>query len=177
MDGRVTPIHGQAFFGISQDSTFFQILVFDYLDAERSYYRLLEDEQAYRESMQNLLASMNALLSEEEILINDRRVNAEALTVNLDFRGGAERPTISFYIEFRGELRRPGENVYECMYEPGTAEYDYEVHWFLPRDSKILRVETSTSYEVYGDRFLVMWARAGDRYDGYEKIVFALPPP
>jgi len=70
---------------------------------------------------------MNQLLSQEEVRVNGEKVEAEALTVNLDFRGEAERPAITFYIEFDGKLKPGEENVYECSYEPGTAEYDYEV--------------------------------------------------
>jgi len=175
MSDKVKPLHGHAFFTISYSGAFSQILVFDYHDPDKFYYSLLHDDEKYQSTMEKLLASMNQLLSQEEIRLNCEKVEAEALTVNLDFRGEAERPSIFFYIEFKGRLNRGGRNVYECRYEPGTAEYDYEVYWILPEGSKILDVITSTEYEVYGDRFLVMWARIGDRYDGYEKIVFTLP--
>ncbi|OYT68070.1 MAG: hypothetical protein B6U65_00520 [Candidatus Wolframiiraptor sp. EX4484-121] len=173
----VEPVHGQTFFTLSMDDVFGQILVFDYFDPGRYYYRLLEDEGGYRREMDRLLKNMNSLLSREAILINGERVSAEALTINLDFRGAAESPVISFYIEFRGKLFRGGRNVYECFYDEGVAEYDYEVYWFLPRGSRIVEVETSTDYEVFGERFLVMWARRGDHYSGHEKIVFTLPQP
>ena len=175
MSKTVKPVHGHAFFTLSYDETFSQILIFDYYDPDQFYYNLLHDERAYSREMRNLLASMNELLKQEEVMINGERVEVEALTVNLDFRGEPEHPTLTFYIEFRGKLKRGGENTYECRYESGIAEYDYEVYWILPRGSKILEVITSTEYEVYGDRFLVMWARSGDRYNGYEKIKFILP--
>ena len=172
---KVKPVHAHAFFTLDLSGAFNQILCFDYHDPDAYYYRLLEDEEGYREELERLLTSMNDLLSSEEIRVNGVRVEAEALMINLDFRGEAERPAITFYIEFRGGLK-PGENVYECVYEAGTAEYDYEVYWLLPEGSKILKVETSTSYEIYDERFLVMWARLGDSYDGYEKIVFKISP-
>lgn len=169
------PVHGQAFFTLCHDGVFQQILIFDYFDPGKSYYQILHDPQRYEVEMQRLLDSMNQLLSEEEILVNEERVNAEALTINLDFRGEAERPTISYYIEFAGKLNLNDENVYENKYEPGIAEYDYEVYWFFPEGSTILEIETSTEYELYYNRFLIMWARIGDWYDGYEKIVFTFP--
>jgi len=86
MEG-VEPVHGQAFFTLSVDDTFSQILVFDYYDPGRYYYRLLEDENGYRREMDRLLKNMNSLLSEEVILVNGERLSAEALTINLDFRG------------------------------------------------------------------------------------------
>jgi len=173
----VKPVHGHAFFTLGMGDVFSQILVFDYYDPGRYYYRLLKDGDGYRGEMDRLLENMNALLSEEVILINGERVSAEALTINLDFRGMAESPVISFYIEFRGKLLHGGRNVYECFYEEGVAEYDYEVYWFLPRGSRVIEVKTSTDYEVFGERFLVMWARRGDRYSGHERIVFTLPQP
>ena len=174
IESKIKPIHGQAFFTLGYRGVFQQILTFDYLDPDEFYYQILHDHESYEAEMQSLLDSMNELLSKEEISINGERAEAEALAVNLDFRGEAEKPTISFYIEFAGKLNLRGENVYENRYEPGVAEYDYEVYWFLPKGSKILEVVTSTEYEVYGERFLVMWARLGDRYEGYEKIRFTL---
>ncbi|HDD66924.1 MAG TPA: hypothetical protein ENG52_04815 [Nitrososphaeria archaeon] len=175
MSARIKPLHGHAFFTINYSGAFSQILVFDYYDPDRFYYSLLHDDEEYRSTMEELLASMNQLLSQEEIRVNGEKTEAEALTVNLDFRGEAEKPAITFYIEFDGKLKPGGENAYECSYEPGVAEYDYEVYWILPNGSRITSVETSTEYEIYGGRFLVMWARRGDRYSGYEKIVFILP--
>jgi len=174
MSNRIKPLHGHAFFTINYSGAFSQILVFDYYDPDKFYYSLLHDDEKYRSTMEELLASMNQLLSQEEIRVNGERAEAEALTVNLDFRGEAEKPAITFYIEFDGKLKPGEENVYECSYEPGVAEYDYEVYWILPDGSRVISVKTSTEYEIYGGRFLVMWARRGDRYDGYEKIVFTL---
>lgn len=170
----VEALHGHSFFTLSLGGTFSQILVFDYLDRKHYYYRLLEDEERYREEMDSLLSSMNELLGEEEVRVNGRRVEVEALTVNLDFRGAPELPAISFYIEFEGELRK-GINKYECLYDSGEAEYDYEIYWFFPREAEILEAEFSGEYEVLGGRILAAWVRRGERYRGYERIVFNLP--
>jgi len=170
----IKPIHGQSFFTLSYNGVFQQILIFDYFDPDKFYYRILHDEESYKVEMQKLLNSMNQLLSREEIRINGERVKAEALTINLDFRGEAEKPTISFYIEFAGKLNSNGENVYENRYEPGIAEYDYEVYWFFPEKTKIIEVVTDTNYEICDDRFLILWARTGDHYGGYERIRFIL---
>ena len=91
----IKPIHGQSFFTLSYNGVFQQILIFDYFDPDKFYYRILHDEESYQAEMQKLLNSMNQLLSREEIRINGERVEAEALTINLDFRGEAEKPTIS----------------------------------------------------------------------------------
>jgi len=177
MRDRIEPIHAHSFFTIDLNGSFNQVLIFDYLDRDEYYYSLLKDEERYLDEMGRLLASMNSLLKDEVIKINERRVEAEALTINLDFRGSANYPTISFYIEFRGDLIYGERNIYECIYDPGVAEYDYEAYWIFPRGSRVIDVESSTSFEVFGERFLVMWARRGDKYSGYEKIVFELPSP
>lgn len=173
--GGVEPIHAHSFFTLSLGGTFSQVLVFDYLDKGRYYYGLLEDERSYEEELSRLLASMNELLREEEVIVNEKRVEVEALTVNLDFRGAAELPTITFYIEFAGKLKPREVNVYECSYESGIADYDYEVYWFLPRGSRIVGARFSGEYEVLGDRMLVVWVRRGERYEGYERVEFTLP--
>ncbi len=170
----VEPIHAHSFFTLGLNGVFHQILVYDYLDRKHYYYGLLEDEGRYREELERLLASMNTLLREEEIRVNGERVEAEALTVNLDFRGAPELPTLIFYIEFQAPLNK-GENEYLCMYEPGRAEYDYEVYWFFPRGSRVVGVEMSGEFEVLGGRILVAWVRRGEDYGGRERIVFLLP--
>lgn len=170
---KVEPIHAHSFFTISLGGAFSQILTFDYLDREHYYYKILENEEAYRGELGNLLASMNKILEEEEIRVNGESVKAEALTVNLDFRGAAELPTLVFYIEFSGKLRK-GINSYECWYEEGVAEYDYEIYWFFPKRFKIIEVDFSGEYEVLAGRLLVIWVRRGERYRGYERIVFKL---
>jgi len=170
----VEPIHAHSFFTLGLSGVFHQVLVYDYLDRERYYYGLLEDEEKYREELERLLTSMNGLLKEEKIEVNGRVVEAEALTVNLDFRGAPELPTLTFYIEFQAHLSR-GENEYLCTYEPGRAEYDYEIYWFLPRGSRILEVNMSGEFEVLGGRILVSWVRRGEEYGGMERIRFLLP--
>lgn len=168
---KVEPIHAHSFFTISLGGVFSQILVFDYMDREHHYYGLLENEEKYHEELENLLVSMNEILSEEEIRVNGEKVEAEALTVNLDFRGAAELPTLTFYIEFYGKLER-GLNSYECSYEGGVAEYDYEIYWFLPRGFRIVEVKFSGEYEVLAERLLAIWVRRGEKYRGYERITF-----
>ncbi|RLG62011.1 hypothetical protein DRO02_08485, partial [archaeon] len=69
MEG-VKPVHGHAFFTLGMGDVFSQILVFDYYDPGRYYYRLLKDGDGYRGEMDRLLENMNALLSEEVTLIN-----------------------------------------------------------------------------------------------------------
>ncbi|MEM0078742.1 MAG: hypothetical protein QXK95_02975 [Nitrososphaerota archaeon] len=169
----VEPIHAQAFFRVDRKGLFTEILVFDYLDKENFYYKILEDEERYVDEMMRLSTVMNEFLEEEKIIINNRRVEAKVTIVNLEFRGAPELPTIIYIIEFSGELVN-GLNVYECYYEGGVAEYDYEIYWIFPEDTEIVKVDISGEHEILNHRILISSVRRGEKYKGYEKIVFKL---
>ncbi|MEM1583525.1 MAG: hypothetical protein QXF28_06335 [Nitrososphaerota archaeon] len=169
----VEPLHAQAFFRVDTSGLFSEILIFDYYDNAHYYYSLIEDEDGYGREMERLLNVMNEFLREEKVLVNDEEVGVEALLVDLDFRGSPELPTITYLIEFYTKLCS-GLNKYECHYEMGLAEYDYEVYWILPSEARIVEVEISGEYEILDDRIMVAKMRRGEPYNGYEKIVFKL---
>ncbi|MEN2974668.1 MAG: hypothetical protein ABDH32_03700 [Candidatus Caldarchaeales archaeon] len=169
----IEPIHAQAFFKVDASGLFSQILIFDYYDREHYYYHLVENEDEYQREMERLLLVMNEFLREEKVLVNKKEVEVEVSMVSLEFRGSPELPTPVYLIEFRGELLN-GLNIYECFYEKGVAEYDYEVYWILPLEAKITEVEISGEYEILDGRILITRMRRGEYYNGYEKIVFNL---
>lgn len=173
MSLEVEPIHAQAFFRVDREGLFTEILVFDYLDKENFYYKILEDERRYVDEMARLAVVMDEFLREEKIIINDERVEARVVMVNLEFRGAKELPTIIYIIEFKGELIK-GLNVYECYYEEGVAEYDYEIYWIFPEDAEVVEVNLSGEHEILNSRILVSSVRRSEKYNGYEKIVFKL---
>jgi len=86
---KIKPIHAHAFFTLDLSGAFNQILCFDYHDPDAYYYKLLKDEKSYREELERLLASMNDLLSSEEIRVNGVKVKAEDDKPRLQ-RGGEE---------------------------------------------------------------------------------------
>lgn len=169
----VEPLHAQAFFKVDGTGLFSEILVFDYYDRVHYFYNLIENEDEYRREMERLLNVMNEFLREEKVVVNKKEVEVEALMVSLDFRGSPDLPTTTYLIEFEGDLMK-GLNIYECYYEKGVAEYDYEVYWIFPVNAKIFEVEISGEYEVLNERILITSLRRGEHYDGYEKIVFGL---
>ncbi|MCX8192959.1 MAG: hypothetical protein N3G77_04015 [Nitrososphaeria archaeon] len=169
----IEPLHAQAFFKVNGSSLFSEILIFDYYDREQYYYHLIESEDRYRREMESLLTVMNEFLREEKVLVNKKEVEVEPIMVSLDFRGSPELPTITYLIEFHAKLFN-GLNEYECYYEEGMAEYDYEVYWIFPVNAKITEVEISGEYEILNDRILIINVRRGEYYNGYEKIVFKL---
>ncbi len=169
----IEPIHADAFFTLDNSGRFTEILIFDYFDKERFYYELMKDEEAYRKEMERLIDSMNYLLQQEEVYVNDERVEVEVSMINLEFRGAAELPSIIYILEFSGKLR-DGSNIYECRYESGVAEYDYEVYWVFPSDVEIIEANLSGETEILNKRLLVSSIRRGEIYNGYEKIIFKI---
>lgn len=169
----IEPIHADAFFTLDNSGRFTEILIFDYFDRERFYYELMKDEEAYRKEMERLIDSMNYLLQQEEVYVNDERVEVEVSMINLEFRGAAELPSIIYIIEFRGKFKS-GLNVYECRYEPGVAEYDYEVYWVFPLNVEIVEANISGEKEILNKRLLISSVRKGEKYNGREKIVFTV---
>jgi len=165
------PIHADAFFTLDDSGRFTEILIFDYFDKEGFYYKLIEDEEAYRKEMERLIDSMNYFLQQEEVYVNDERVDVGVSMINIEFRGAAELPSIIYIIEFSGKIRG-GLNVYECGYESGVAEYDYEVYWVFPLNVEIVEANLSGKTEILNKRLLISSVRKGEKYNGHEKIIF-----
>ncbi|MCL7402825.1 MAG: hypothetical protein LZ172_00520 [Thaumarchaeota archaeon] len=167
----IEPIHADAFFTLDISGRFTEILIFDYFDREEFYHKLIKDEEACREEMERLIDSMNYFLRQEEVYVNNERVDVEVSMINLEFRGAAELPSIIYIIEFSGKIR-DGLNIYECRYEAGVAEYDYEVYWVFPSNVEIVEAKLSGEIEILNRRLLISSVRKGEKYNGHEKIVF-----
>jgi len=171
MGNKVEPIHAHGFFWVSQEGLVNQNVIFDYFDEKEYYFSLSHKPNEYEKEMIKLFHSMQNMLNQEKVLINDIICMPKVRTVSLDFRGSENLPTIIFFITFKGQVKN-GLNVYENYYEKGIVEYDYEAYWVFPETTKILGVESSILYEIVSQNILIMKARKGDKYFGYEKIVF-----
>lgn len=170
----IIPIYAQGFFTVSRKGDFNQIIVFDYHDPIRYYYKILESEEGYNEEMARLETNMQYYLDREEVLINGRQVRPKVRLVDIGFRGDPEHPSVTFLIYFRGRLKR-GNNIFENYYEETVLEYDYDVYWIFPPRSKIINVEVQTDYEVLGrGNILAIWGRKNNRIKGFEKITFKI---
>ncbi len=166
------PVHAVGFFSVSRGGVVHQVVVYDYFDPDYYFLNLVHRPLDYEREVSRLAYNMQSFLDREEVLVNGRRVRPVVKTVSIDHRGFAEFAYVSFIIYFRGRFTR-GLNSYENRYEPGVAEYDYEVYWMFPPRSRIVEVDISADYEVLGDdNILLFWVRKGDRISGYEKIVF-----
>ncbi|MCP8320794.1 MAG: hypothetical protein H3Z52_07630 [archaeon] len=171
MANEVEPIHAHGFFWVSREGIVNQTIIFDYYDGKGYYASLLHKPYEYEKEMIKLFYSMQNLLDQEKILMNNIKCKPKVLTVSLDHRGLENLPCITFLITFKGQIKI-GLNTYENFYEKGIVEYDYEAYWVFPKRTKILEVESSVEYEMIAKNILIMRARREDRYSGYEKIVF-----
>jgi hypothetical protein len=117
---------------------------------------------------------MQSFLDEEIVRINGKRVFPKVVDVDIGFRGSEDRPYITFYIMFRGDLRR-GVNVYEDTYEPEVSEYDYTVTWVFTGGLTVLRAYLGVNYDILADgKLLIFSVPKGFTTPGYEKIEFKL---
>ncbi|MEM3538663.1 MAG: hypothetical protein QW193_05180 [Nitrososphaerales archaeon] len=168
---KVKPIHAHGFFWVSREGMVNQTIIFDYYDDKGYYYSLLHKPYEYEKEMMKLFYSMQSFLDQEKILMNNIKCKPKVLTVSLDHRGFESLPCITFLITFKSRTKI-GLNKYENFYEKGVVEYDYEAYWIFPKRTKILEVESTIEYEIVANKILIMRARKGDKYSGYEKIVF-----
>ncbi|NWG09294.1 MAG: hypothetical protein HXX80_03120 [Nitrososphaerales archaeon] len=170
---KVEPIHAHGFFWVSRDGVVNQTIVFDYYDKKGYYASLLHKPDEYKQEMTKLFHSMQGFLYQEKTIINGIKCRPKLLTVSLDHRGSERLPCVTFPITFKSHVKI-GRNVYENFYEEGKAEYDYEAYWVFPRRTKILEFESSMEYEIVAKNILIVRARRGDEYSGYEKIIFCM---
>ncbi len=171
----VEPLHALGLFTVSKRLEVYQIIIYEYIDADYYYASLQEDLEALDEELEALSRSMQTFLDQEEVVINGERVRPRVVGVDLSFRGSPDEPNITFFIFFKGRPRN-GINYYENIYEEEVTNYPYEVYWFLPPDSRVLEVEASGNSEIIGNNIVVIRVEEGERTSGYEKIVFELRP-
>ena len=167
----IEPIHAHGFFWVSRRGVVNQTIIFDYYDEKGYYASLLHKPDEYEQEMIKLFHSMQNLLDQEKVLMNDIRSMPKVLTVSLDHRGLENLPCITFFITFVGQIKT-GLNTYENFYEKGIVDYDYEAYWIFPNRINIVEVVSSIEYEIVSKNILIIRARTGDRYSGYEKITF-----
>lgn len=174
-DRHVAPIHAQGYFYVGYSGIAY-FLVFDYSDPLGYYTAVLSDSTLYEKEVEKLYSNMQSLLDEEKIMINGKHVRAQVVGVDIGFRGRASNVFVSFAVVIPAPFR-PGLNVYENFYEPEVAEYDYEAYWIFPPGVELVEVDLGSNgetWEVVGERLLVITGRRGTRGSGYEKIVFKL---
>lgn len=166
----VEPIYGQGFFQVDPSGHILYLVIFDYRDEEEEYFKLVKEGGRGLELEEDRLRRrMQELMDEEEVLINGERARVEVLYAAIDVRGSPRISSAAFLSLIPFNPRR-GSNVYENIYDPTTAEYDYTVYWSI-RCGEIVRVESPGHVEVKGGRATIRVAK-GTSIPGYESVVF-----
>lgn len=168
---QVVPIHAMAFFSISRDGEFHQLLQYDYYDPECYYLNLGREE--FIEEIRKLWLNMQGFLEEETNKINQKMVYPQVKFCDIQHRGIRESPFITWIIGFKGEFLQEGINVYETETEEEQLEYDCYAIWEFPQNTKIIKLETKLYHDIFGNR-IVLWADKDMTIGGYEKIRFEL---
>jgi hypothetical protein len=168
----VVPVYAHAFFSVSQDGEFHQLLTYDYYDPDEYYLNLESNPEEYEKEIEKLWLNMQGFLEEETNKVNDGTVYPKVVYTDIQFRGSENMPFILWVISFKGEFKK-GENVYVTVTEEEVLEYDCDAIWTFPEDCEILSVTTPMDYEIMNN-ILLLWARKGDRIGGHEEIRFRL---
>ncbi len=169
------PVFGYCHFTVDRSGQFTEIIIFEYLDEDREFMRILSNSLKLREELIKIKENMQSFIDAEEVKVNEKRVHPRVIKVSAGIAGDPCRPYILFIVRFRGNLK-DGLNIYEDSYEEDIAEYDYTVTWVLPPGSRVVEAEFGFKYEVGPDNVISFRVPKGFSTPGYEKILFYLPP-
>jgi len=167
------PINGYGFFVVSQSGVFTHVIIFEYLDKELHYYKLIRNEGRRTEELLMLRDNMQEFLNEEEVLINGERSYMRVEDVEIGFAGSRHLPYIQYIVGFSGNIKK-GINVYEDKYSPERTTYRYSVTWLFPPGTEILEVKSDPKPVIKKGHILYIEVPKGTFLNGYEKIVFRL---
>ncbi|MCS7107933.1 MAG: hypothetical protein RMH77_04190 [Sulfolobales archaeon] len=174
MNSSVRPIYGQGTFVVCENGDIIQEVIFDYVDDGLYYWGLLSNEEELDKELSKVVNNMQSFIDDEVVKINGRRVFPRVIGVDIGFRGFKSRPYITFYINFKGDLRS-GVNVYEDTYESEYVDYDYTVTWVFTGSLKVLKAYLGVEYDVLaGGKILIFSISKGFNTPGYERIEFKL---
>ncbi|RLF08068.1 MAG: hypothetical protein DRJ64_01765 [Thermoprotei archaeon] len=168
----IEPLSALGIINVTSNLEFYQTIIFEYLDRDRYYYALTENIEKLEEELYRLKVSMQQILNKEEVVINDKRVKPKVLGVDIGFKEEPEEPYLSYFIYFKGKLRRGEENYYENIYEELTVEYPFVAYWFFSPRFKILRVDASGDIQILGNNIIIIKVQEGEKISGYERIIF-----
>ena len=168
---KIRPIHAQGIFAVCKDGEIAQIINFDYED-KSLYYARLADKEKLDYELERIGENMQEFLDEERVLINDTRTFPRVYGVDLNFRGELIYPTVTIIIKFHGNLRM-GHNQYLNIYKETKAEYNYEIYWIFPINTRITKVRVNGDYDIKGN-ILYIWVEKDKKIYGREEIYFKL---
>ncbi|MCE4621856.1 MAG: hypothetical protein F7B19_00890 [Desulfurococcales archaeon] len=169
----IIPVYGEGFFHITWGLIYYTI-VFDYIDQGGDYYEYVRDPHARRREERESQRLMQEAIDSERTIINGVKVRPIVDHVQIHFRGGRRRHSLTFHIRIPYDPL-DGVNVYENYYEPSRAEYSYIVYWIAPPNGRIRMVD-SPGKVVFraNNRIAVIRVRKGTRISGYEAVEFEI---
>lgn len=169
----VQPLFASSIFTIASNLDVYQVINYDYSDPDRVYEKILEDDAALQSEIEKIHANMAEFLAAEKVLINEERVEQDILHVDIGLRGSPELVYFQWVIKFQGTVLGE-ENSLASYVEEEQAEYDIEVLYLFPVETRILEVVTPMEYEIRGS-LLFVWAQKGDAVGGHEEVRFQFP--
>jgi len=168
------PIYAQGYFHVHRSGLIDQIIIYDYWDPGRVYESIIKDKKKLSEEINKLASNMQMFLDMEKVIINDKETHPVVVDVDIGLRGRPELAFIVFHIVFYGSLT-PGVNKYVNIYEEEVVEYDYDVYWFFPEKTRVLKADLGVPHRVSGDgRVLFFHVEKGTRINGRETIIFKI---
>jgi hypothetical protein len=111
---------------------------------------------------------MQGYLEEEANKVNGKVVIPEVKFCDIVIRSRQEHPFIIWIITFKGDFQK-GINLYETKTDEEELEYDCYAMWQFPEGTKILAIDTTMFYDIFGSR-IVLWADQGMKIGGFERI-------
>ncbi len=165
----VTPVYAQGFYVVTP-GVVNMVIIFDYLDRERYYYKLIKSGEVGRE-IPTLWENMQRFMDEEVVKINGQKTRPVVRDVYIGIRGSPDRPYIVYLGSFPAPLRT-GENIYENHYGEEIAEYDYEAVWLFPQNVEIIEWHFGGVVETPEPNILKVYVSRGTEVGGREYIKF-----
>lgn len=168
------PLYAHGFFHVHSSGLVDQIVVFDYHNPEKLFYRIMSDEEKLRSLIEDLINNMQYYLEQERVLINGVEAPPQVHSVYIGYKNNPEYEYIVYHITFKGDLRK-GINIYENTYEEEITTYEYIVIWMFPENSRVLKADLGVPYAISGDgRTLYFKVPANHRLRGRETIYFKI---
>jgi hypothetical protein len=171
----VIPVYSLGYFHITPWTIHYTI-VYDYIERTPAVRIKLKNPRDRREEEEHIAKTLGRIMREEEkTVINGRHIHPTIDLVRIELK-----PRRTHYVVVHARMDYTpveGRNVYENFYQPTTAPYSYTAYWITPPGGEIVSVETPGTLHYTGDRRIaVIHVRKGTRLDGYEAVVFRLPP-
>jgi hypothetical protein len=169
----VEPVHADSFFSVGMSGEVHERLAFEYFDPEGYYRRVIGRQDLLAEETDRLGTNMQYFLDRERVEINGKRSRSQVNYCDIFTKGDSDVVAVIYLIDFTGRFQK-GPNKIETWLEEEEAPYDFDIIWRFPLGTRVTQIETTLSYEVYGD-FVTLWANEGDDVGGYERMEFELP--